>query len=242
MSQKTSIVTALAAVVFASPACIFADTITGGIHFSGDVTISTIFTIGKLSFNSLPSPNSAYTFTVDNGSGFFAGLTGFGNASNLSSLIAPINTPVDIADFLTFQDTPDTFTLTYVYGGVDGTAGCTDILANAAPGNTCSPANTPYNLQDLAPNGENSSATFVVAGFIVDGTTDNPATITFTAASTGKSYEQILNDQENGIADVITYGAQLQTSPAVPEPTTTSLMLGACLLLAGGMFRRRKTR
>jgi hypothetical protein len=48
-----------------------------------------------------------------------------------------------------------------------------------------------------------------------------------------------LHDQENGVADVITYGAQLQT--VAPELGTPSLMLGAFLLLAGGMLRRKKT-
>jgi hypothetical protein len=69
-----------------------------------------------------------------------------------------------------------------------------------------------------------------------------PATVTFTASSTGKSLEQLLNDQENGTADVIAYGTQLQTV-VVPEPSAkNSLMLGAGFLLAGSIFRRRKTR
>jgi hypothetical protein len=86
---------------------------------------------------------------------------------------------------------------------------------------------TPFNLNDIAPNGTDSSATFVVAGYLVSGGTDTPATVTFTASSTGKSLEQLLNDQENGTADVITYGAQLQTVVG-PEPSTkNSLMLGA---------------
>jgi hypothetical protein len=55
-----------------------------------------------------------------------------------------------------------------------------------------------------------------------------PATVTFNASST--------------TAGVITYGAQLQTV-VVPEPSAkNSLMLGAGFLLAGSMFRRRKTR
>jgi hypothetical protein len=241
MSHAKPVITAMAAVVIAFPMCVSANTISGGIHFSGDVTVSTntVTGVGMLSFNPLPNPNSAFTFTVDNGSGFFAGLGGFGDEMDFTSATAPIDTPLDIGNVVTFQDTPDTFTMTEVYGGVDGTAGCSDVLAHAASGNVCSPFGTPYNLQDIAPNGQNSSATFVVTGFLMDGGTPNPATITFTAASTGKSYEQILHDQENGVADVITYGAQLQTIG--PEPGTPSLMLGACLLLAGGMLRRKKT-
>jgi hypothetical protein len=231
---------ALSVAVF--PLCVSAATIAGGIHFSGDVVVTTTALQGSvLSFDFLPSPNSAYTFTVDNGSGFFQGLSGFGDETNFSSATAPINTAINIPDAVTFSNTPDTFTMTWVYPGVDGVAGCSDVAAHAADGNTCSPTGTPYNLQDIAPNGQNSSATLVVAGYLVDGTTNNPATITFTAASTGKSFEQILHDQANGTADVITYGAQLETV-VVPEAGTQFLMLGAGLILAGSMFRRRKTR
>jgi hypothetical protein len=193
-----------------------------------------------LTFDFLPAPNSADTFTVDSGNGFFAGLGGFGDEADFGSVAAPVNTMVNIPE-LTFTDTLDTFVLTEVFSGIDSPLGCSDVVANAASGNTCTPPGTPYNLQDLAPSGQNSSATFVVTGYILDGATQNPATITFTAASTGKSFEQILLDQENGVADVITFGAQLQTFAVSPEPGTPTLMLGACLLLAGVIFRRKKT-
>lgn len=245
MSHVKSVLTAVAAVVIAFPVCASANTITGGIHFSGDVTISTSGGNGLLTFDFLPPPNNAFTFTVNDGSGFFAGLSGFGDEVDFGTLSAPVNTMVNIPD-LSFSNTPDTFVLTEVFAGVDSSAGCSDVLANAANGNTCTPPGTPFNLQDIAPNGQNSSATFVVQGYVLDGATQNPATITFTAASTGKSFEQILNDQANGVADVITFGAQLQISgvgiPQTPEPGTTSLMLGAGLLLAGCMLRRKKTR
>jgi hypothetical protein len=240
MSHAKPIITALAAVVIAFPVCALASTISGGIHFSGDVTITTdVSGNGSLTFDFLPTPNNTHTFTVDNGNGVFAGLGGFGNEANFGAVSAPINTMVNIPE-LTFTNTPDTFVMTEVFGGIDLPNGCSDVVANAASGNTCTPPGTPFNLQDLAPNGSDSSATFVVTGYILDGGTHNPANITFTAASTGKSFEQILNDQEHGLADVITFGAQLQT--LAPEPGTPSLMLGACLLLAGGMLRRRKTR
>ena len=243
MSHAKSVITAIAAVVIALPVCASANTITGGIHFSGDVTISTTAGNGMLTFDFLPPPESAETFIVDSGSGFFAGLGGFGDESNFSSLAAPVGTTVSIPE-LTFTGTPDTFTMTEVFAGIDSPLGCIDNPALAAPGNTCSVPGTPYNLQDLGPTGQNSSATFVVEGYILDGTTHNAATITFTAASTGKSFEQILLDQANGVADVITFGAQLQISPPTitqtPEPGTTSLILGAGLLLAGGMLRRKK--
>ncbi len=243
MNHVKFVVAAIASMVVAFPMCLSANTITGGIHFSGDVTISTSGGNGLLTFDFLPPPNNAFTFSVDNGTGFFAGLSGFGDESAFGAASAPVNTMVNIPE-LTFSNTPDTFVLTEVFAGVDSPLGCSDVVANAANGNTCTPPGTPFNLQDIAPNGQNSSATFVVQGYVLDGGTQNPAMITFTAASTGKSFEQILNDQANGKADVITFGAQLQTTGTIaqtPEPGTTSLMLGAGLLLAGGMFRRKKT-
>jgi hypothetical protein len=244
MSHAKTVFTAVAAVVMAFPMCMSANSITGGIHFTGDVTISTVAGMGMVTFDFLPSPNAADTFIVTSGNGFFAGLGGFGDESNFSSVTAPVNTIVSIPE-LTFTGTPDTFVMTEVFAGTDSALHCSSNPALATAGNTCTVPGTPYNLQDLAPNGQNSSATFVVLGYILDGTTKNAATITFTAASTGKSFEQILNDQANGVADVITFGAQLQTTgvtgPPTPEPGTTTLMLGAGLLLAGGMFRRKKT-
>jgi len=221
-----------------------ADTISGGLHFSGDVTLTTdtnpaspTFGDGTLTFD--PISGSAFDFTVDSGTGFFAGLTGDGNSNPFGAANAPINTTVNVP-LLTFQNSPVTFTLTFVYPGVDPSAGCSPVVANEANGNLCTPPGTPFNLEDIAPNGTNSSAGFVVSGNLISGGTNNPATITYTASSTGKSFEQILHDQENGIPDVITYGAQLQTTAA--EPATSYLMLGAGFLLAVGMFRRRRAR
>ncbi len=246
MSHTKSLTAALAAMAAIFPICATANSITGGIHFTGDVTLTTDidpsspdYGDGLLTFNPQPSPNTAYTFNVDNASGSLSSLEGvYGNEATLGAAAEPIDTPLDVADFLTFAGSSTTFTLTYVYAGVDSAAGCSDVVADEANGNLCSPAGTPFNLEDIAPNGTNSQASFVVSGDIVSGGVGTPAIITFSAASTGKSFEQILNDQENGIADVITYGAQLNV---VPEPRADFLMLGACLMLAGTIFRRKKT-
>ncbi len=223
-----------------------ANTIVGGLDFSGNVTLTTddnpaspTFGDGTLTFD--PEAGQSFDFTVDSGTGFFSALTGGGDAASFGAATAPIsNTPNVNIPFLTFVNSPVTFTITNVFPGVDGPGGCSANIANAANGNICSPAGTPFNLQDLAPNGTNSSATFVLAGYLVSGGTDTLATITFTASSTGTSLEQLLKDQENGVPDVITYGAQLVT--VAPEPASYSLMLAGGFLLAGGIFRRRKTR
>lgn len=238
----------LAAAAF--PFCLSASSITNGLFFSGDVTITTNTSTGAGTLTFDDVAGQAYTFTVDSATGTLTGLTGGGNEINIGTTTAPVNTAVNIPDFLTFVNTPDlSFTLTYVYAGVDATAGCSANPANFTPGNTCSPAGTPYNLQDLVNTlGEKtSSASFVVSGDLIDNGVSDAASITFSSADTGESYEQILYDQEHGVPDTITYGAQLNVSPvttsATPEPATSSLMMGAGLVLVGCMFRRnRRTR
>lgn len=231
------------------PFCAIADPIVNGLHFSGDVTISTDPTTGNGTLTWDTVTGQSYTFTVDAASGDLSFLTGGGTAKNIGTATAPINTSINIPDFLTFVNDPNlSFTLTYVFGGIDGTAGCSANPATFTPGTVCSPAGTPYNLQDLVSTlGNNtSSASFVVEGVLDNSGTDTPASITFSSASTGKSLEQILFDQENGIPDTITFGAQLitgtSTPPTVPEPATSSLMLGAGLVLVGCMFRNRHRR
>lgn len=231
------------------PFCASATTINNALHFSGDVTISTDTNTGNgtLTFDNVTGQN--YTFTIDAASGSLGGLTGGGTAKTIGSISAPINTPVNIPDFLTFANNPNlSFTLTYVFGGIDGPGGCSANSAVFVPGNTCSPSGTPYNLQDLDSTlgNKTSSASFVVEGILVDGNSQAPASITFSSADTGESLEQILNDQEHGISDTITFGAQLiagtVTMPSVAEPATSSLMLGAGLVLVGCMFRNRNRR
>jgi hypothetical protein len=246
MTRTRSLIGAIITVAALFPAGASATTIVGSLFFSGDVTLTTddnpmspTFGDGTLTFD--PVMGQSYDFTVDDGMGFFSGLTGGGDAATFGAANAPVSTTPNVnIPFLTFVNSPVTFSITNVFPGVDGTGGCSDNVANEANGNICTPAGTPFNLQDIAPDGTDSSATFVVYGNLISGGMDTPATITFTASSTGKSLEQLLFDQEHGTADVITYGAQLQT--IAPEPATHSLMLAACFLLAGSMFRRRKTR
>src|SRR5579872_477254 len=84
------------------PVCATADPITGGVHFSGDVTISTNLNTGAgtLVFDNVAS--QPYTFTVNSASGDLAGLSGGGTDATFGTDTAPINTTVNIPDFLTF--------------------------------------------------------------------------------------------------------------------------------------------
>jgi hypothetical protein len=236
MYKKPRMVPAIlfAAAVF--PLCAIAGPLNGGINFSGDVTVTTNTTTGAgtLTFNQVAG--QTYTFVIDSATGDFAGLSGGGKASTIGTSIAPVDTPLDIPDFLMFNNDPTlSFTLTYVYAGVDNPAGC---FLPAAPGVTCTPPNTPYNLQDLAAN--NASASFVVQGFLLKNGVESPATVTFTAASTGESFQDLLANQAAGGSNKITYGAQLITIASAPEPATySSIMLGGILVLAGVIRRRR---
>ena len=234
---------AMIAVVASFPFSAVANSLSGGLHFSGDLTITTdtnpsspTFGAGTITFNDVTA--TTHTFTIDSGTGDFGGFSGQGDEKTIGTASAPIDTLVNIADFLTFVSSPVTFTLTEVYGGVDPPAGCSANVALEANGNLCSPFGTPFNLQDIAPNGTNSTASFVVLGFLTSNGTNTPAIITFTAASTGKSFERLLSDQQAGLADTITYGAQLQA--LAPEPSTWRFMLAGCLLMAFGIFRRRR--
>lgn len=243
MQREIYLASAIVIAAATFPINAIADPIMNGLHFSGDVTITTNTSTGAGTLTWDNVAGQPYTFTVDAASGNLSFLTGGGTAKPIGSATAPINTKVDIPDFLTFQNDPNlSFTLTYVFGGVDGTGGCSANTSTFVPGSICSPAGTPFNLQDLVnANGQNtSSASFVVEGFLVENGTDVAASITFSSADTGKSFEQILNDQEHGIPDTITFGAQLTAgTPSVAEPATSSLMLGAGLLLIGSVFRKR---
>lgn len=247
MSYKNYRAQAILVAAAAFPFCLSATTINNGFHFSGDVTITTNTTTGAgtLTFDDVAGQD--YTFTVDEASGTLSSLTGGGNEMTIGTTTAPVNTNIDIPDFLTFVNDPNlSFTLTYVYAGVDGTSGCSANPSNFTPGSTCSPAGSPYNLQDLVSTlgNQTSSASFVVSGYLDNGGVDTPASITFSSADTGESYEQILYDQEHGVPDTITYGAQLiegsSSTSATPEPATSSLMVGAGLVLIGCAFRRNR--
>ncbi len=250
--QNKCLTTALLVTAAAFPISATATSITGSLYFSGDVTITTDVNTGAGTLTFDDVTGETYTFTIDAGSGDLATLTGGGNEATIGTTTAPVNTVIDIPDFLTFVNDPGlTFTLTYVYGGIDPTSACVASQTGFNLGATCSPPGTPYNLQDIGSTNPTppatpqyiSSASFVVAGDLVEGGTDTPATISFSSTDVAESFEQILYDQQHGTPDTITYGAQLNAGAAmVPEPATSSLMLGAGLVLVGSMFRNRNRR
>lgn len=215
-----------------------ASILNGTLNIGGNVTISAAGG-GSIAFNLLPG-SLTQTFNVNTSFGSFAPETGGTGTETvtLSAAAEPINvilTP-PIANFLTFASDPNlSFTLTEVLGGVFSPLTCG---GTPAPGQTCSPAGTPFNLS----NGSGTaSASFDIVGFFVtanDGV-QTPARGEFSASFTSSFFQDLLA----GIAttpQVIPYGAQFVTT-AVPEPVYGLLtgVFGAMLMALGGTMRRR---
>jgi MYXO-CTERM domain-containing protein len=142
-----------------------------------------------------------------------------------------------LTSFLTFAGKPWTVTLTEVFLGTDGTAGCQSI----AVGDRCTIPNSPFNL-------ENKSGGQVAVDFEFLGTAnDGSGNISNVAGNFGTSFS---NTTIKGIIDAITSGGTVVTSghatlgftavSSTPEPGSTSLVLLGIALLGGGLARRRR--
>jgi len=220
--------------------------IVGELNIAGNAVISGAGAAGRVSFATLPNPpgNGSETFAILGSTGFFQtpipGSDGAGTELPFISLLAePINTIVNVPNFLTFTGVPGvSFTLTEVFGGVDGTANCSDNPALAVGGQQCSPAGTPFNLNNLSST--TSSAQFRIMGnFITPGGVVTPAIGVFTAASVTGSFQQLILNAENNGSTTVSYGAQFDT--IVPEPNLgfLSCICGAGLVAIGWVGNRR---
>lgn len=135
------------------------------------------------------------------------------------------------------------FSLDFVVPG-DFNDGGACLFLPPAPGQTCTPPNTPFNLVNNSngKGGINSSAGFSVNGFVTD-PSDNTYAYTgiFTSQFTNTSYQQLVADIDAGRTVPVSYSLNIQaTSLATPEPATFALM-GAGLLCLGGVIRVRRT-
>lgn len=198
-------------------------------------------------------------FTPDPGSlfqnnGLTAGQTGF--IHNLNNSIAPVNETFSLPNFLEFNSggTGLVFNLSRVEPGTFGQAGC--LASPAAGGQICTPVVpaliTPANPTGLSPydlansSATSSSATFVVGGTVVNSSNGLSAPFqgTFSASFSDKSFQQILQDLQTGsINKAYQLDFTANIGSFVPEPGTTSAMLGGLLILAGlgtRRFRRKQ--
>lgn len=212
--------------------------IVGNLNFGGNVVASGANN-GSLLFQA--NASGPGTFNINSSTGSFAGLSGGTRTDlNINGTADPINTIINVPNFLTFTGVPNlSFTLTQVVGGTYGTANC---FVAAAAGQTCSPPGTPYNLTNLTAN--TSSIVLTVYGFFVNTTTgeSNAGTGVFTVSNSAGSYQNLLNTIGSGGTATLSYGAQFTAT--APEPSTTVLtaFLGLGLVIAGTTFQKKMRR
>jgi hypothetical protein len=106
------------------------------------------------------------TFAADNLGGTVITMTDLNNGPE------PVNTPISDPDFISFLSAPagfPTFTLTFIYPGSGGLAGCPPPPLMTAPPQTCTVPGSPFTLTNNF--GGTSTGSFVFAGTTTDGGT-----------------------------------------------------------------------
>jgi hypothetical protein len=110
------------------------------------------------------------TFAADNLGGTVITMTDLNNVSEPTGI--PPGFPVPDADFITFLSAPvgfPTLTLTGIYAGSGGSAGCPPPFSPTSVGQTCTEPGSPFTLTNNA--GGTSTGSFVFAGTTSDGGT-----------------------------------------------------------------------
>jgi hypothetical protein len=225
--------------VMSIPLTASASLITGVLNFTGAANIS----LGSIAFVDNEFGITSPGFTQQGGFVPLAGTAGvIQNITDPPDATGPVNVP----DFITFDDplySNISITLTYVFPGIDGAAGCFD--TPPAANQECTPNlpdQSPVNLENLSAT--SSSATLEVLGLEEDSLTNTsiPIAGTFTAPFSSMNFQQILADVYGGGTITTSFSAEFNTNdvPSVPEPgTLLQLMIGAGVAGIGLVYRKR---
>jgi hypothetical protein len=162
------------------------------------------------------------TFAADNLGGTVITMTDLNNASE------PVNTPISDPNFISFLSAPlgfPTFTLTFVYPGSGGLAGCVAPPVITMPPQTCTVPGSPFTLSNNA--GGTSTGSFVFAGTTTDGGTwvgDFSANFTV-------PYQTVLDELAVGPVND-TFSGTVTVTPGTTTPEANSgIMLASGLVL-----------
>jgi hypothetical protein len=211
-----------------------ADLITGVMNATGIANIS----LGTIGFEDselfINNPDAAQQ-------GGFTALAGTtATIQNLTDPPEPTGA-LDVPDFITFAaDSDISITLTFLFPGIDGAAGC--VASPAAAGQVCTPDvpdQSPFDLQDTSST--SSTASFELLGLEIDSSTGDSIPIigTFTTPFSDQSFQELLATVGAGGTVTTSFSAQFSTTP---EPSSAiELILGVILLQAGRVrFRNKK--
>lgn len=219
--------------VMSVPLTASASLIEGQLNFTGAANIS----FGDIAFE-------GNDWTANSGASQVGGFVPLGGTTGgIVDITAadPVGAPIDIPDFITFNAAPNiSFTLTYLYAGIEGAAGCSD--SPPAAGQVCTPPLSPVNLANTSATSAFGSVD--VAGFEIDTDTDEtvPVVGTFSTPFSNLNFQQILaiiGNAPGGGTVTTSFSAQFTTTPS-PEPGTwIQLMIGAGALGLGLVYRKR---
>jgi hypothetical protein len=208
--------------------------------------------VGATSFDFFPPGGGTGSFKIGDGvTGSFAGLTGTsGTIQDLSLLAQPVNTPLNLANFITFAAAPTLrMDLTGISAGVGALASC---FSPAATGQTCTPvfpalitASNPLGQSPLtlANTKTGSIMSIDLRANAVNGGTGatSPAAGVVTAQFAGQSYQQVLETIVSGGTVNASFSATVSASAGatqgklqVGQPTLAVSLAGIDFLPFGG--------
>jgi hypothetical protein len=189
------------------------------------------------------APPNKGDFVVSAADGTFAPYIGtFGLITDINNTTEPLNTPVSLPDFITFDlNANETITLTFIPLGTDTPSTDCAGLIHCTPENAALVTpNNPLGLSafNLDENATGTSASFGIMGIIVDssGATE-PVSGTFTSQFDGTTPAGALADFFAAGSAGLKKTYSNEMSIVIPEPATLSLM-GAALLAVGLLGRR----